>query len=737
MMLRTQLLTGLAALAIGVCVLPAHAADNASARWQREADNVTITRDDWGIPHIHGDTDADAVFGMIYAQAEDDFNRVETNYLDALGWRARAEGRSAIWKDLRMRLFIGPDELKAKYADSPDDLKELMDAWADGLNYFLATHPDVHPKVIQHFRPWMALAFSEGSIGGDITRISLDDLAAFYGDEDAAPADAIARTTQPGPEAPTGSNGIAIDPKHSADGNALLLINPHVTFYFRTEAQISSDEGLDAYGASTWGQFFIYQGFNKHLGWMHTSTGADSVDEFAETVQHKDGQLQYRHGDDWQPVETRNITVPYKTDDGDMAKRTFTAYYTQHGPVVRKDDAGHWITTALMQRPVKALRQSWLRTKATNLAEYRKASALQANSSNNTIYADDQGHIGFFMPQFIPARDNDFDYTQPVDGSDPDADWQGPTPIDAMPDVLDPHNGWVMNTNDWPWSAAGTNSPDKSDYPAYMDTFGENPRGVHATQMLKGADDFSLPKLISLAFDSRLPAFQRLLPVLVDDYDQLDADTALHDKLAGPISLLRDWNYRWRTTSIATTLAVLWGDKLWRQVADKAADADESRYDYIAGDVGGNARLQALADVVDRLQDDFGHWGVAWGQVNRYQRVNDRIKPHFDDDEPSLPVPFVSSRWGSLASFGAHRPDGSKHYHGYNGNSFVAVVDFGDRVHARAIHVGGQSGHPDSPHFTDQAERYLDGNLRQVYFWPDELKGHVEARYHPGEHTGE
>ncbi|MEO6799082.1 MAG: penicillin acylase family protein, partial [Rhodanobacter sp.] len=231
-------------------------------RWQREAQAVTITRDDWGIAHVHGKTDADAVFGMAYAQAEDDFNRVETNYLVSLGRLAEARDAddSALWQDLRQRLFIDPVELKKLYAQSPQWLRALMDSWADGLNYYLATHPDVHPRVISHFEPWMALSFTEGSIGGDIERVELKPLQAFYGASTDAPL-AVAET-RPSWVEPTGSNGIAIAPKLTVDGHALLLINPHTSFFFRSELQMSSNEGLDAYGAVTWGQFFIYQGFN-------------------------------------------------------------------------------------------------------------------------------------------------------------------------------------------------------------------------------------------------------------------------------------------------------------------------------------------------------------------------------------------------------------------------------------------------------------------------------------------
>jgi len=730
-------------LAPVLLVSGAQAATSQEARWQHQAQAVTITRDDWGIAHVHGKTDADAVFGMIYAQAEDDFNRVETNYLTALGRTAEAEGISAIWGDLRQKLFIDPEMLKRNYTESPAWLRALMDAWADGLNYYLDTHPDVHPKVITHFEPWMALSFTEGSIGGDIERVSLQQLALFYEDDqhdedqytDVRHDDdqaALAFVPEPASwQEPTGSNGIAIAPGLTVDGHALLLINPHTSFFFRSELQMSSDAGLDAYGAVTWGQFFVYQGFNRHAGWMHTSTGADVVDEFAETIVNEDGKLSYRYGKELRPVTTRTISVPYKADDGTKASRTFTAYFTHHGPIVRQAD-GKWIAMALMNTPIPALQQSWLRTKTTDYASYMKVAELKANSSNNTLFADDKGGIAYLHPQFIPIRDDRFDYTKPVDGSDPATDWQGLTPLDQVPNVVNPPNGWVFNTNNWPYSAAGDNSPKQADFPRYMDTFGENPRGLHATRLLTGASGFSVPKLITDAFDAYLPEFARQIPILLSDYDALAANNPLKARLAGPIALLRGWDYRWGIASMPTSLAVFWGDTLWDEASKADTTEGLSIYDYMAEKAGAQVRLQALSEAVDRLQADFGSWGIAWGEINRFQRINGDIVQPFDDGKPSIPVPFVSARWGSLASFGAHRWPGTKRYYGTSGNSFVAVVEFGPRVRARAITAGGESGHPQSPHFNDQAEHYTTGNLRTVYFWPEQLQGHTERVYHPG-----
>ncbi len=727
--LSKLVMAGLLALCLASTV---QATTAEQARWQGEAQAVTITRDDWGIAHVHGKTDADAVFGMAYAQAEDDFTRVETNYLISLGRLAEAKDAddAALWQDLRQRLFIDPVELKKLYAQSPRWLRALMDSWADGLNYYLDTHPDVHPRVITRFEPWMALSFTEGSIGGDIERVELEPLQAFYGASTDTPLALV--ETRPSWVEPTGSNGIAIAPKLTVDGHALLLINPHTSFFFRSELQMSSDEGLNAYGAVTWGQFFIYQGFNPHVGWMHTSTGVDVVDEFAETIVHQNGELFYRYGKELRPVTSRQIILSYRAKDGSLAQRTFTAYFTHHGPIVREAD-GKWIAEALMNKPIPALEQSWLRTRTHDLASYMKVAELKANSSNNTLFADDKGEIALLLPQFVPRRDNRFDYTRPVDGSDPATDWQGLTPLDQLPQVMNPPNGWTFNTNNWPYSAAGPYSPKQADYPRYMDTFGENPRGLHATRLLTGIKNVTLPSLITAAFDSWLPAFARQLPILVADYDALPANDSLRAKLAGQIQMLRDWDYRWGIASMPTSLAVFWGDTLWDEVSKTDTREGLSIYDKMADRASAQARLNALVAASNRLTRDFGSWGVPWGEINRFQRINADIVQKFDDSKPSIPVPFTSSRWGSLASFGAHRWPGTKRYYGTGGNSFVAAVEFGPKVSARAITAGGESGHPDSEHFNDEAERYTTGNLRTVYFWPEQLKRHTERVYHPGE----
>lgn len=727
---------------LALCSSVAHSASLGSliADWHAQAARVTITRDNWGIAHVKGQSDADAIFGMMYAQAEDDFPRIETNYLTNLGRLAEADGASALWQDLRQRLFIDPITLQLDYARSPVWLQKLMCAWANGLNTYLVTHPGVHPRVLTHFEPWMALSFSEGSIGGDIERASLSELQAFY---DQPQSHAVARSSRVAAHLsdaqtisqdlePRGSNGFAIAPSHTKNGHALLLINPHTSFYFRSELQVTSNAGLDVYGAATWGQFFIYQGFNARAGWMHTSSGIDNVDEFAEqVVTAPDGTLSYLYGTETRPVQQHAVTLSYRAPDGTQAQRTFTTYATHHGPIVRRE-ADQWIALALMNKPVEALQQSYLRTKAPDYAAFAAVARVKANSSNNTIFADSKGEIAYLHPQFVPLRDDRFDYRRPVKGSDPQTDWRGLHSLDTLPRVVNPPNGWVMNTNNWPWTAAGADSPKVTDFPRYMDEVGENPRGSHAQRVLDATRDFTPQTLIAAAYDSYLTGFARLLPLLLAAFEHLPDSDARKASLAGPIELLRGWDYRWGIDSQPTSLAVFWGDALWSTAVQPAQQALLPTWDYMADSTDDAQKLAALTAAVERLVQDFGRYAVPWGEINRLQRNDGALVQTFSDARPSLAVPFTWARWGSLASFAAQRYPGTTRYYGSGGNSFVAVVEFGPTLHAWAVSVGGESSHPDSPHFFDQAQRYADGNLRAIYFYPADLKGHVTKRYHPG-----
>jgi acyl-homoserine-lactone acylase len=703
------------------------------ARWQKHAANVTLIRDTWGIPHVFGQTDADTVFGLLYAQAEDDFNRVELNYVNALGRLAEIEGEQALYRDLRMKLFIDPVDLRARYAQSEPWLRALMDAFADGLNFYLHTHPAVRPKLLTRFEPWMALAFTEGSIGGDIESISLKNLAAFYGQTPALTR-ADPAPDRAAPSEAQGSNGFALAPARTASGHALLLINPHTSFYFRPELHAVSAEGLNAYGAATWGQFFVYQGFNDRLGWMHTSNGADVVDEYLETVVNAPAGPAYRYGAETRPFIAKKIVLPYRAGPpgAPLAERVVTAYFSHHGPVIRTEN-GRWVAVKLMHDPVRALTQSYLRTKARTYAEFTRVMDLRTNTSNNTVYADADGNIAYFHGNFAPRRDPKFNWKLPVDGSDPATEWQGLHPVAETIHLFNPASGWIQNTNNWPFSAAGPSSPRLADYPAYLWSNPENARGLNAVRVLSGRRDFTLDTLIAAAYDPTLVAFERLLPALFTAFDALPAADSRRPALAAPIAALRAWDHRATLASVPTTLAVLWAQSFGPVIAEAKA-RELVVVDHLLARLTPAQQLDALAQVVARLTRDFGTWQTPWGEINRFQRPSGELNPAFDDAAPSLPVALAPSDWGSLPAFGVSgQPQTTRRIYGNRGNSFVAVVEFGPRLRAKSVLAGGVSGDPASPHFNDQAALYAEGRFKDVWFYRADIEKNAERTYHPGQ----
>jgi acyl-homoserine-lactone acylase len=703
------------------------------ARWKMTAARVTIMRDKWGIPHVFGKSDADAVFGLLYAQAEDDFNRVELNYINAMGRLAEVEGEKEIWRDLRMKMYITPSDMQAKYAASPAWLQQLMIGFADGLNYYLHTHPEVKPKLITRFEPWMALSFSEGSIGGDIESIDLKDLERFYGKQkEAVKVAALDKGFKGFDSEPRGSNGFAISPKLSSTGNALLLINPHTSFYFRPEVHMVSEQGLNAYGAVTWGQFFIYQGFNDKTGWMHTSGGGDVIDEYLETVVEKGGKYFYKYGNEERPLQARAITLPYKTPSGAMASKTVTAYFTHHGPVVR-EQGGKWVSVKMMDEPLKALTQSYSRTKARDYKAFYKAMELRTNSSNNTVYADAKGNIAYFHGNFIPKRDPRFDWSKPVDGSTPATEWQGLHAIKDTITLFNPASGYISNTNNWPFSSSGASSPKRQDYPDYMWSLPENARGRHAERVLKDAKGFTLDSLIAAAYDSQLTAFEPLVPQLLKDYEALPASDPRKAALAAQVASLRGWDLRFGVASVPTSLAVYWGQDMVAQHAPRARAEGTPVVDFISAKLNSEERLASLQRASDKLASDFGTWQTPWGEINRFQRISGDIHQQYDDSKPSWPVGFASANWGSLASFGMVAKQKTRRIYGDRGNSFVAVVEFGPRVRAKSILAGGNSNNPASKHFADQAEMYSRGEFKDVLFYKEDIEKHLERKYHPGQ----
>lgn len=702
-------------------------------RWNYRAERTEIIRDDFGVPHIYGKTDADAVFGMLYAQCEDDFNRVEQNYIWATGRLAEVEGKKALYSDLRANLYMTKEEAVDQYKKSPKWLQNLCIAFADGINFYLKNHPEVTPRLLTHFEPWMPMYFSEGSIGGDIERVSTQKIRDFYEKDPIDRKLAISEgSIRLNDQEPRGSNGFAIGGEKTASGNAMLLINPHTSFFFRGESHVVSDEGLNAYGATTWGQFFIYQGFNEKTGWMHTSTGTDIIDEFTETIVKNQSGTFYKYGEKILPVDSLKVTLNYAGENG-LSSKDFTIYRTHHGPITHIEN-NQWIATALMWNPVKALEQSFTRTKKNNHKEFHEMMDIKTNSSNNTVYADADGTIAYYHGNFIPKRDEQFDYTEPVDGSNPDTDWKGLHPLEDHIFVKNPPNHWVQNCNSTPFTCAAEFSPKKENYPVYMTSFSENFRGIHAISLLKKAENLTLESLIKLAYDPYLPGAKKLISGLLDAVEELPIASKETEKA---IKLLKKWDFKVSTQSVEMTLAHFYLDtyiksnKIPKKTLNKKG-ARMARFEYMSTESTPKERIQIFEKSLAKLNKDFGTWKTPWGEFNRYQRNDGEIIQIFDDQKPSIPIGMASGKWGALASFGAQHGKYTKRQYGTSGNSFVAIVVFGEKVKAKTMLAGGQSNDPNSPHFQDQAIPYAKARFKDAAYYKEEVLKRARRIYKPG-----
>jgi acyl-homoserine-lactone acylase len=703
------------------------------ARWQQQSQNVTIIRDNWGIPHIYGKTDADAVFGLLYAQCEDDFKRVEINYIEKLGRMSEVKGEAELQNDLYIKLIIDSAEAVADYKKAPLWLQRLLNAYADGINFYLYKHPDVKPVLLNRFKPWYPLLWTDGSIGaistGDITA---DDVKNFYLGGN-VPIVAKAKVFE---ENATGSNGFAIAPAKTASGNAILYINPHVTFYFRPEVQVISEQGLNVYGAVTWGQFFVYQGFNQHCGWMHTSSNVDVADMYTEKIIKNNGKFFYQYNKKLLPVKEKIIQLRYKNDTL-IHTKLITAYFTHHGPVMGSRN-NQWISVRGYNRSLKSLIQSFLRTKTKGLQEYKKNMLLYANTSNNTVFADDKGNIAYWHGNYVPRRDKNFNWTKPVDGTTTATEWKGLHTLNEIVHVYNPASGWIQNCNSTPYTVAGASSPKKENYPNYMAPDGENFRGINAVKVLSNPDKFTIDKTIAAGYDTYLSAFEVLVPALINTFKKniLPADT-LYAQLNEAISILKNWDYRVAENSIATTLAIEWVQELNAAIRKVYIGSGEPDQVQTTKQFAATATVQQivlpLLDVVNNLKNKWGKWQIPWGDINRYQRISSDINQQYNDNEQSYPVAFASALWGMLPSYNSRYYPGTKKRYGVSGNSFICAVEFGKKIKAKSLLAGGNSGNSASPHFTNQLAMYTKGKFKAVLFYKDEVLQHAEKNYHPGE----
>jgi penicillin amidase len=683
---------------------------------RRLARTVTIYRDTYGVPHVFGRTDASTVFGFAYAQAEDNFWRVEENFIHALGRASELYGERTLNED-RLNHALEISRLaQEEYARLDQKMRLVCDAFAAGFNHYLAQHPQVRPRLLTKIEPWYTLAFirynyyQNGFARDRIFRQSQLQTAEIENDL----------------KVHTGSNGWVINPSKSATGHAMLFINPHLPFFGPGqvyEGHVHSDEGWNFTGYTRFGFPFPYVGHNENGGWVSTDNAADLADVYLETFDDPTRPLAYKYGSGYRLATERTAEIRVKTGTS-FETRRFTMRKTHHGPILGVRDG-----KMLAIRMAKFEADGWLRewydmTRAKSLNELRRAMAPLNMLFGNVMYADRQGNTWYLYNGAVPRRDERFDWSKPVDGSDPATEWQGYHTIAELPQLTNPKSGWMQNCNTTPFLLTDVGNPDPRTFPKYMVQEEDNPRGAISREILASKSKFTFDEWRSLAFDTRvLNAGSRLPALLVALKTRIESKA--NDNSVELIRLrevygeLSRWDHRSANDSVAMTLFSLWHDRISR--------------DRNGSPVTAERQLAILNEVIDTLAHDFGTWKVAWGELNRLQRIDESKNERFLDGKPSIAVSGVNGNDGAVFTLYAAPADGQKRRYGVAGASYISVVEFGPKVRAFSVHTFGASGNPNNRHFMDQAELYVRKEFKPAWLTLSDIRANLEAAYHPGE----
>jgi penicillin amidase len=677
---------------------------------ERIARSVTIYRDSYGVPHVYGASDAGVVFGFVYAQAEDNFWQLEENYIQALGRAAEVYGERALPTDvLNRKLEIGRLS-REEYQRASPRTRQLCEAAAAALNYFLARNPQVRPRLLDRFEPWNLLALGRYLVYQvfifPMTGLTADGLRAAAG--------------APKAEDLMGSNAWALGPAKTAGRDAFLLINPHVPFFGPTqfyEGHLHSDEGLNFSGAAPIGVPLPLIGHNQRLGWSYTVNTPDIADIYIEKFDDPARPLAYLYGSGRREAVEWVTTVKVKTADT-IQTREIRLRKTHHGPILTTRD-GVGLALKLSKIEEGGLLDQWYEmARARSLPEFKKAMSRLALPMFNVVYADRDGNIFYLYNGAVPRRSTKFDWTKPVDGSAPETEWQGYHPLEELPQLTNPKTGFVQNCNTTPFLTTTEGNPDRSGYPPYMAMDPDNPRGTISRKLLSREEKFTFEEWSRAVFDTRAGFAEVEIPQLVDEWNRLkQVDAARAAKVAAAVDQLKSWDQVNTTQSDTATLFILWYHHPAHLEGEKPGDPW--------------VRIRALEGVLEQLNSKYGTWRVPWGEINRLQRVPASGDVAFSDERESLPI--AGARAGLIFDFYSVPVSGQRRLYGVAGNSFVSIVSFGPTIEARSVLVFGQSSDPASPHYFDQARLYAERKFKPAWFTLREIKVHASQIYHPGE----
>jgi penicillin amidase len=734
------------------------AATGDAARAANLAKTVTIVRDTYGVPHVYGPTDASCVFGFIYAQAEDYFWQIEDSYLRSLGRAAEVYGEKSLPDDLVNRALgitrLSQEELKSA---SPRT-REICQALADGLNYYVAVNTQAKPRLMTHFEPWHPLAFRrfilyQSFIYGKSGLQASDILSAVQEVRDgtvgavAFPPDLLAELVaverdQQGVSEHVGSNMWAVRPDKSASGNALLFINPHQPFFGPGqwyEGQVESGEGWNLLGACFFGSPFPTLGYNGHIAWSHTVNNPDIVDLYTIAFHDKSDPLKYRYGDGSRRATAWTDDVLVKDSKG-IARRRFRFTRTHQGPVVAVRDGKPLAIRLSRLEDGGGMDQGYAMGRAKSVADFKAAMRPRNLPMFNALVADIGGNIFYVYNAAVPKRSAKFDWTKPVDGSNPETEWLGYHRFDELPQLENPKCGFLQNCNQSPLSTTPVakelkpggvdENPRASQFPTYLmatERERDNPRAQISRRILHSTAQFAFDDWTRDGFSTKILEAELRIPDLVKEWETLSSrEPDRARRLKEPVELLRSWNCESAVDSVAMTLFAEAYDRALKLIAKR--------------DLLNYPRIRALEATLEDLEKTRGTWKVAWGEINRLQRIHGsqidlQGRGAFRDDLPSLPVAGAPGSLGVVFNFYTLPQAGQKRRYGVAGHSFVGVVELALRPNLKTILQFGESGDPDSPHWFDQAALYAKKQFKPSWYVPTDVLAHSERRYHPGEHA--
>lgn len=699
-------------------------AQNNPKQAERLAEKVKTYRDHYGVAHIFGPTDESVVFGFLYAQAEDNFRQVEDNVIQALGRAAEVYGDQRYHDDLLTRLLQVPELSREEYRRLPSNLKKLCDAAAMGLNYYLNTQK-VETSLIDRFEPWHILAV--------IRWMRHQTIYSSYANKHGiSPENDIRSGVQPVYESKSGSNAWAISPSRSASGHALLFNNPHLGFtgseYFY-EAHLHSEEGLQVSGATFLGFPIIHVGFTPWIGFVATDAYPDQVDFYIETFDNPDRPLAYRYGDGYRKAEEWTVTLNVRSDSG-MTQRKTTFRRTHHGPIVGSRNGKPLAVKMARLEDGGVLRQIYEKSLARNLEEFKAAMKLPSYNMN-WVYADREGNIFYAYTGAVPKRDDSYDWSRPVDGSDPGTEWQGWHTLTEMPQVTNPSSGILISTNHSPFEVTLRDNPDSTLYPTYMRNeefyHSQSARARASIEILSSDSSFTFEEWQEAAFDSKVWEADKKIKKLVKEWTKLQQTKPEQARrLKAAIALLQSWDQVSRVESEAATLFSLW--YLYTHPELYPEFYMNINRSWLS--VESEKSLDILEQIMNRLEEDWGTWRVPYGDLVRIQRP--QPPEGFTDQRKSLAVSGGDINTGMIFFVAAAPIPGNKHRYGMAGHSYVSVQEFGEKVDARSVSVFGQSSDPQSPHFFDQAPLYARGEFKQAWLTREEIEKNAVRVYHPG-----